>query len=303
MPSPPRLAQSVFFGNEFPSLQRRLIVVLALIRSFRQLDFGPLHFLVWNQSQDMRDAIEPRAPLVIGMNDVPRRVPAVGFVQHHVAGARISIPAPERLEIHRAQFPLPQWVIDARGKPPLLLVLADLEPDLDQHDPRIDDVFFDLRYDLEKHPVLLLAAKSHDVFDAGTIVPTPIEDDDLTCRGESLDIALREHLGFLPIRGGWKRHDSEHARAYPLGQRLDSPAFAGGIAALEHDYDARALFFHPILEMAKLDLKRLQLLLVSFSFQLGGLVACCRSRRHGRSLHAATFKVEGPPVRPARVSP
>src|SRR5262249_30504450 len=300
MPVPPSdLTQSVFFQNELPPLQRRLIVVFALIRSFRQLDLRPLHFLVWNQSQDMRDAIESRAPLVVRMNDVPRSVFAVGFLEHHGAGARVVVPAPERLETHRAQFPLPQWVIDARGKAPLLLVLADLEPDLDQQDPRIDDVFFDLRYDLEKHPVLLLTAKSHDVFDAGTVVPTAIEDDDLACRRKSLDIALREQLGLFALRRGWKRNHAKDTRALAFGNRRDGPALAGGIAALEQDDDARALLLHPILEMAKLDLKRLQLLLVSFSFQLGGLLACCRFRRHGRSLHAAT-RVAGCP---ARVSP
>jgi hypothetical protein len=90
----------VFFQNGFPSLQRRLIVISAFVRALGQLDLGPLHFLVWNQSQDMRDAIESRAPLVVRMNNVPGRMFAVSFLEHLVAGARVSVPAPVRFEIH-----------------------------------------------------------------------------------------------------------------------------------------------------------------------------------------------------------
>src|SRR5262249_35518013 len=157
-------------------------------------------------------------------------------------------------DIHRAQLPLPQRVIDTRRKSSLLLVLADFQPDLDQCSAAIDDVFFDLRAKLEKTSVLLLRAKPHDVFDAGAVVPTAVEDHDLaTCR-ELLDVALHEHLSFLTIRGGRQGHYPKHPRAHALGDRLDGPALTGGIAPLEHDDDARSRFFDPILQMAKLDL-------------------------------------------------
>src|SRR6516164_8498504 len=41
------------------------------------------------------------------MNDVPRRLPAVSRLEHHVTRPRIGIPALKRLDVHRAQFPLP----------------------------------------------------------------------------------------------------------------------------------------------------------------------------------------------------
>ena len=70
----------------------------------------------------------------------------------------------------------------------------DLQPDLDQRDAAIDDVFLDLRAELQETLMLLLGAKSHDVFDAGAVVPAAIEDDDLAGRRKLLDIALHEHL-------------------------------------------------------------------------------------------------------------
>src|SRR6516165_1394218 len=103
------------------------------------------------------------------MNHMPRRVLSVSRFEHHVARLRVSIPAPERFEIHRAQFPLPKRIVDARLKSLLLLALADLQPELDQLNPGVHDVFLGLGTQVEEALVLRLAAKAHDVFDAGRL--------------------------------------------------------------------------------------------------------------------------------------
>src|SRR5262245_31759281 len=54
------------FRNEPPALQGRLIVVMPLVGAFRELDLVPPHLGVWNQLEHVRDAVEPRAPLVVG---------------------------------------------------------------------------------------------------------------------------------------------------------------------------------------------------------------------------------------------
>ena len=89
---------------------------------------------------------------------MPRRVLGVSRLEHHVTRPGIRIPAPERLEIHRAQFPLPKRIVDARLEAPFLLVLADLQPDLDQSNSGIHDVFFDLGTQIEEALVLRLGA-------------------------------------------------------------------------------------------------------------------------------------------------
>ena len=91
----PRLrGPSVRFTDEIPALQRRLVVIPAFAGSLRQLNLRVRNFLVWNRPQDVRNAIEPCAPLVIGPYDVPWRVLAVRRLQHHIARARVVIPAP-----------------------------------------------------------------------------------------------------------------------------------------------------------------------------------------------------------------
>jgi hypothetical protein len=64
-------------------------------------------------------------------------------------------PAPVRFQIHRAELPLPQRVVDAREKALLLLLLADLQPEFDENDASVGDVFLDFRTDLRKRPTSL----------------------------------------------------------------------------------------------------------------------------------------------------
>src|SRR5262249_48391848 len=125
----------------------------------------------------------------------------------------------------------------ARGESLLLLLLADLEPDLDQDDSIGDDLMLERRTQAEKPLVLRFLDKTHDVLDAGAVVPAAIEDHDLTRCWKMLDVALHEHLRFLPIRGSRKCHDSEHARTDAFSKRLDRPALAGGVTPLEDDDD------------------------------------------------------------------
>src|SRR5918993_399930 len=76
-----------------------------------------------------------------------------------------------------------------------------------------------------------------------------------------LEIALDVHLGFLAFRRRRQRHDTEHPRADPFGDALDSPALAGRISPFEHNADLCARGFHPLLELDQLLLQWLQLAL------------------------------------------
>ena len=84
----------------------------------------------------------------------------------------------------------------------LLLLLSDFKPDFDQLDAAVDDILLDLRAKLQEALVLLLAAESHDVFDAGAVVPAAVEDHDLARCRELLDVALHEQLRLFAVRGG-----------------------------------------------------------------------------------------------------
>ena len=84
---------------------------------------------------------------------------------------------------------------------------------------------------------LLLGAEPHHPLDAGAVVPTAVEDHDLAGGREVRQVALDVHLRLLALGRRRQRHDAEHARADPLGDRLDRAALAGGVPALEHDAD------------------------------------------------------------------
>src|SRR5215471_4997261 len=133
--------------------------------------------------------------------------------------------------------------------------------------------------------VLLGRAEPHDVFDASAIVPAAVEDHDFSGSRKMRRVTLHEHLRLFAV--GWcgESDHAEHARAHSFRNRLDRPAFAGGIASLEYDDGARSLGLHPLLQMTKLDLKLAQLFLVSFSFHPGMLLLLghCLIPRLGRA--------------------
>jgi hypothetical protein len=162
---------------------------------------------------------------------------AVGFFQHYIARARVIVPARIGFHIHRAQFPLPERIVDASGKPLLLLLHAGFQPDLDQRDAAIDDVSLDLRAQFQKAIALLLVDESHDALDTCAIVPAPVEDDDLAGCWKPLDVALNVHLRLFAVGRRGERYDSKYARAHPVGQRFDCAALAGGVAPLKDDDD------------------------------------------------------------------
>ena len=83
----------------------------------------------------------------------------------------------------------------------------------------------------------VLGAEAHDVFDAGAVVPAPVEDDDFSRGGEMLHVALEEYLGFFTIGRSGEGHHPKYTRAHLFGESPDGSALAGGIAPFEHDDD------------------------------------------------------------------
>src|SRR5271165_903334 len=184
-------------------------------------------------------------------------------------------------QIHRAQLPLPQWVLDARLKASLLLLVADFQPEFDELDAGIDDVFLDTGADLEKALVLLIGAKAHHVFNARAVIPTAIEDHNLPRRREVLRVALQIDLCFLAVR--WRRQggDAENARTYALGNGLDRAAFSRRITPLEDDNDAQPFVPHPFLQFTEFDLKFTQFLFVFLTLEFRLLGSRMRVVLHG----------------------
>src|SRR5215471_16132308 len=147
--------------HEAAAFERRPVVVAPLPRPIRELDLVTAPLLGRNQTQQMADAVEAGASLVIGRHDVPGRELRVRGFEHDVAGPRVLVPPAARAQIRRAQLPLAQRIADAGLEAALLLLVADLQPELHEHDAVVDDVFLELGTDLEETPVLGLGAEVH----------------------------------------------------------------------------------------------------------------------------------------------
>src|SRR3954465_2047718 len=95
---------------------------------------------------------------------------------------------------------MPHRTPDAGMEATLLLLLPDLEPDLDQPGAVVDQELLDRGAELQEPLVLLGRAETHDVLDAGAVVPAAVEDHHLAAGREAFDVALHVHLALFAVR-------------------------------------------------------------------------------------------------------
>src|SRR5689334_8756938 len=65
---------------------------------------------------------DPREPLVVGRDDVPRRVLRRRLPDHRLVGAHVVLPEPALLGVGRRKLPILRGIVDALEEPPLLLL-------------------------------------------------------------------------------------------------------------------------------------------------------------------------------------
>ncbi len=111
-----------------------------------------------------------------------------------------------RLEVHRAELPLLQRIVDADEEAQLLLLVGDREPVLDEPDARAHQHALELRARAEELLVPLLAAEAHHPLDAGAVVPAAVEQHDLAGGGQVRHVALEVPLRALALVGRRQRH-------------------------------------------------------------------------------------------------
>src|SRR6185437_16764474 len=141
-----------------------------------------------------------------------------------VPRARIVVPTPMRLEVHRAKLPDLSAVIDPRLKASRLFLLAYLKPILDKNDSRLDDGAFPARTEFKESGNVLLGAKPHHPFHSGAVVPTAVEYDHFAGCREVREIALHVHLGFLSLSRSRQCYNPEHSGADSFGDALNDAA-------------------------------------------------------------------------------
>ena len=107
-----------------------------------------------------------------------------------------------------------------------------------------------------------LGAESHDVLDAGAVVPGAIEEDHFAGGGEVGHVALEVPLGLLAPSGRGQGDDAADAGVESFRDALDGAALAGGIAAFKQHHDTQAFMADPLLELDQFDLEAGELAVV-----------------------------------------
>src|SRR5664279_2160517 len=72
----------------------------------RQGDLGPRPALIRDDRPQVRHAVDPRRPLVIGLHNVPRASRRIGIDEHFILRSGVVHLPPTGLQIHRGELPL-----------------------------------------------------------------------------------------------------------------------------------------------------------------------------------------------------
>jgi hypothetical protein len=102
---------------------------------------------------------------------------------------------------------------------------------------------------------VIFATKSHDPFNAGAVVPRPIEQDEFSRGRQMLDIPLKIPLGLVALGRRRKSDNAGFARAQMLDDMLDDAVLTGRVSPLDKDNDAIAMCDQLPLEFDQLDLE------------------------------------------------
>ena len=140
-------------GDVGVEVARRADVALVAL-ALGELDLRERLLLVRDLRQQVRDAVEPRALLVVGLDDVPRRLGDVGVDEHLVLRARVVDPVRPRVQVGLGELPSAHRVVDPGLEAALLLLVAHREPVLDQDDAVLDEQPLEDRA-LAEEPVVL----------------------------------------------------------------------------------------------------------------------------------------------------
>ena len=132
------------------------------------------------------------------------------------------------------------------------------QPELEEANAFPLDQLFELRRLFHEIFILFRRAEAHDRFDAGTVVPGAVEEDEFPRRREVRDVALEVPLAALRLRRLGQGDHPGGARVH-VGERcMDRATLARRIAALEQRHDPFAGLLHPELHFDEFDLQLFQ---------------------------------------------
>ena len=176
--------------------------------------------------QDVGHAVDARATLVVGIDDVPRSLGEIRVHEHVVLRARVVHPLRPGEQVGLGELPAAHRIVDPFAEPPLLFFVGHREPVLQQDDAVFHEEPLEDRALPEEQLVVLRRAEPEHALHTGAVVPGPVEQGDLAAGRQVRDVALEVPLGLLALRGLGQRDVLRDARVHVLGHALDRAALA-----------------------------------------------------------------------------
>ena len=114
-----------------------------------------------------------------------------------------------------------------------LFVATDREPKLDDMNTASNEIAFEFRCLPHELRVFFRVAKSHDAFDASSVIPRTIEQDDFTRCRQMLHVSLKVPLPAFHVTRLFQSYDSCPSRIQMIHESFDRAAFACRVSTLE----------------------------------------------------------------------
>src|SRR6516225_4093602 len=162
---------------------------------------------------------------------------------------------PAGFYVHRAKLPAFYRISHSVLEPFLLLLIIHRKPILYEDDARTNQHFFEEGARSQELLIFLLRAEAHDALNAGAVVPAPVEQDDLTGRGQFRHISLEIPLPALPLGRSGEGDDAADAGIQRICNALDDPTLARCIPPFENNAHLETVVPHTLLHLDKLDLE------------------------------------------------
>ena len=158
--------------------------------SFWKGDFLHRYLLPWHNTEEVGDAVQSSALLIVSLHNIPRGLQRIRSRKHGVAGAGVVVPAAMRFEIHRAQLPPSHRILNTFQKTLVLLRFADLKPVLDQKNTIVFHKRLEAGAHTEEINMLFVSAKAHHVLDQSAVVPASVKNNHFASRWHLLYVSL-----------------------------------------------------------------------------------------------------------------
>jgi len=198
-------------------------------------------------------------PLAVGRHDIPRRPLCAGLAQHGLEGPLVVLPVAPVPDVAGGELPVLLRLVDALEEPLGLLPFGQVQHDLDDTDPVVDQVALpvvDLPVAAGPDPVIARDGRHPlrgqqflmDPDHEHLLVVGPVEDADPAPPGQGALVPPQEVVVQLLGRGLLEGPDLHRLRVDPAHHVLDRAVLARGVDSLQHQEHAeRVLGGEPVL--------------------------------------------------------